>query len=137
MELHKVKVAISLKAVVLNNQGKILILQRPDDDYSRPSGWDLMGGGLDEGENPIVGVRREIREETGIEAGEIKPIHVASFKEADGCFVVMIGFKEKALLDEVKLSSEHKQYKWVIKEEFLEIDIPDTYKMFVEKMDEA
>ena len=33
--------------------------------------WDLPGGFLDEGEEPLVGLRRELREETGL---EIEPV---------------------------------------------------------------
>lgn len=130
-EWHTVKAAISIKAVVLNKEGKILILQRPENDYSRPLGWDLIGGGLDEFEDPTNGVKREIKEETNLEVTDVQPISTASFKEKDGCFSVMIGFKALAVNEDIKLSDEHVAFKWLTPEELLESEIPDTYKDFV------
>lgn len=63
-EWHIAKAAIALKAIILNSEGKNLILQRPKDDYSRPLGYDLVGGGLEAYENPETGLKREIKEET-------------------------------------------------------------------------
>ncbi|OHA89711.1 MAG: hypothetical protein A2741_02040 [Candidatus Zambryskibacteria bacterium RIFCSPHIGHO2_01_FULL_43_27] len=36
--------------------------------------WELPGGGLDWGENPIDGLRREIREEMGLEVTKVSPL---------------------------------------------------------------
>lgn len=51
---------ISIKGIVIDKQGRIL-LSREDN-----GGWELMGGGLDHGEDPIAGLKREIAEETGL-----------------------------------------------------------------------
>ncbi|MGM7700139.1 NUDIX hydrolase [Pseudalkalibacillus sp. Hm43] len=36
--------------------------------------FELPGGGLDSGEEPIAGARRELEEETGIQAGKLIPL---------------------------------------------------------------
>ncbi len=130
-EWHSSKVAISLKAVAFNNNGKILVLQRLKEDYSRPMGWDLVGGGLDKYEDPTEGIKREIKEETDLEVTDVRPIDITSFKEEDGCFTVMIGFSAMAITSNVKLSSEHIAFKWLTPEEILNLDIPDIYKKFI------
>lgn len=132
-EWHTSKAAVSLKAVVINKEGKILILQRPKNDYSRPSGFDLVGGGLDQYEDPIEGIKREIKEETNLEVKDIKPIDITSFKEKDGCFTIMIGFVAQAISNEIKLSKEHTIYNWFTPEETLSIDIPQVYKNFIKQ----
>lgn len=50
----------SIKALVLNKDGKFLLSKEAD------GRWELLGGGLDHGETPQVGLKREIQEETGI-----------------------------------------------------------------------
>jgi putative (di)nucleoside polyphosphate hydrolase len=39
---------------------------RPDEPEGRGTWWQMPQGGIDEGEDPSVAVRRELREETGI-----------------------------------------------------------------------
>ncbi len=52
---------MSIKALVRDDQGRILLCRQSNDR------WDLLGGGLDHGESPIEGLKREIREESGLE----------------------------------------------------------------------
>jgi ADP-ribose pyrophosphatase YjhB (NUDIX family) len=54
------QVRLASRAIVLNKQNEILALYTDRfDDYSLP------GGGLRDGEDPIVGMVRELQEETG------------------------------------------------------------------------
>ncbi|MCI2170437.1 NUDIX domain-containing protein [Schleiferilactobacillus perolens] len=47
--------------VILNDTGQVLLVRRRDFPL-----WDLPGGTLQENELPEIGVRREVREETGL-----------------------------------------------------------------------
>jgi ADP-ribose pyrophosphatase YjhB (NUDIX family) len=52
-------------AFVLDEDGRILLARRA---YEPDAGkWDVPGGFLEEGEDPVEGLRRELREEAGIE----------------------------------------------------------------------
>jgi ADP-ribose pyrophosphatase YjhB (NUDIX family) len=52
-------------AFVLDEEGRILLARRA---YEPDAGkWDVPGGFLEEGEDPVEGLRRELREEAGIE----------------------------------------------------------------------
>ena len=51
----------SVKALVLNEEGKILLTKE------KSGIWNLPGGGIDWGEDPRLALQREIREEMGIE----------------------------------------------------------------------
>lgn len=46
-------------------EGKVLLVKRGIEPYK--GYWDIPGGFLDSGEDPKEGVRRELREETGLE----------------------------------------------------------------------
>jgi 8-oxo-dGTP diphosphatase len=50
---------------LLERDGKVLLARR--DIEPRLGFWDVPGGFLEEGEEPLEGLRREFREETGIE----------------------------------------------------------------------
>ena len=49
-------------AVVINREGLVLVLERSD----IKDAWQMPQGGLQEGEEPLDGVKRELREETTI-----------------------------------------------------------------------
>jgi len=51
---------ISLKAVIINDDGQVLIVKESGRDW-----WDIPGGGLDHGESIKDTLTRELREEVG------------------------------------------------------------------------
>lgn len=63
---------VSLKAVILNDEGKVLIVKETGRDW-----WDTPGGGLDHGETIKDALIRELDEEVGFKGDlEYEPIHV-------------------------------------------------------------
>lgn len=55
-------------AVIIGPDGKVLALERID----IPGAWQMPQGGIEEGEEPFVAVKREIREETGITEADLE-----------------------------------------------------------------
>ena len=63
----------SAAALITNDKGQVLLL----DHVLRPhSGWGVAGGFLERGEQPEGALRREVREETGLELSNIRLIRV-------------------------------------------------------------
>jgi 8-oxo-dGTP diphosphatase len=56
-------------ALCHDDEGRVLLGRRSIEPYK--GAWDLLGGFVEEGEHPLDAVRRELREETGL---EIEPL---------------------------------------------------------------
>lgn len=65
MEIPPCYYRVSVKALVLDDQKRFLLLKEDNDM------WELPGGGLDFGEEPHEALRRELKEEMGLEAVSI------------------------------------------------------------------
>ncbi|MFI6106723.1 NUDIX hydrolase [Streptomyces sp. NPDC051310] len=59
-------------AVIAAEDGRVLLLHRPADDYLGGL-WELPSGGVDEGETLTGALRREVSEETGLTIETIGP----------------------------------------------------------------
>ncbi|CAN5444517.1 MAG: NUDIX domain-containing protein [Acidobacteriota bacterium] len=73
VRLTQSKFTVSVAAVIVNSKGEVLLLNHVLRAYS---GWGLPGGFINHGEQPEEGIRREIREETGIELESPKLLRV-------------------------------------------------------------
>ena len=63
---------------VAGNSGRVLLAQRAYDESDDPDvreTWEMPGGGLDEGEEPLAGALREFSEEVGMPAPEGEVVH--------------------------------------------------------------
>ena len=118
------------KAFAIRN-GKLLIVKREPKNVQTPGIWEIPGGRLELGEDPVAGVKREMLEETGLEVEVIMPFSVRHFTRKDGQIITMLVFLCKALSGEVKLSAEHTHYEWVPVEKAKE-KISDFYYPEVE-----
>src|ERR1044072_6960771 len=71
------KFTVSVVAVVRDEEDKILLL----DHVLRPSsGWGPPGGFIDHDEQPEEAIRREIREETGLEITELEMVWIRTVR---------------------------------------------------------
>lgn len=103
--------SVAVKGQVWRN-GKLLIIKRhPEDDYY-PGVWDVPGGGLYKGETAMDGLRREVREEAGIEIARIRPLSTWSHGEGAG-FEIGISFLATTDETDITLSEEHTDFAWM------------------------
>ena len=66
---HELLLMPGVSALLFDGRGHVLVQQRAESGK-----WSLPGGVIDPGETPAEAVRREVREETGLEA---EPVRVA------------------------------------------------------------
>ena len=70
-ELGYITPKVGVNAIICNKEGELLLEHRVDDDS-----WGLPGGWAEPGETPYLSMRREILEETGLEAQVKDIIHI-------------------------------------------------------------
>lgn len=108
--------ALTIKAVVLNEDNEVLILKRANDAHWNAGSLDLPGGHIGENESFEDSILREIKEESGLDStlGEI--IDVVEFPKDSPLFkeekrgIRCICYSSSK---EVKLSHEHESFEWV------------------------
>lgn len=111
--------------IELNHTGKILITQRSHHLDWRPGEWEIPYGRIDQFEDVQSGLRREVREEVGIENIEIiKPLrvwHMFRGSEKAENEVIGITFQCRTNQEEITLSDESTAYRWADLEEALSL----------------
>jgi len=125
------KIGVSQKAIIFNRKGEILTIRRSETAPSNPGKWDFPGGDLDFGEDAMEGIIREIKEETGLDVGDLRPFDVESHINKEGDFWVTIAYIAKAVSDKVILSYEHDEFKWLTAEDFLKLESSEKLRRFV------
>jgi 8-oxo-dGTP diphosphatase len=112
---------VSVGGLIENDEGKILMVKSPD------RGWEIPGGQVEAGEILTDALRREIKEETGIdiEVGYLKAVHsnIGKRVQPDGISpigsIISFGFTGKAVSGELTRSDESIEVNWFDKEQVL------------------
>ncbi len=104
--------ALAVKGIIVHND-MFLAMKRPMNAPHKPGSWDIPGGRLAEGENPKLGLQREIQEETGLTTEVQKPLDVNFFTRDDDQQITMIIFWCTAKTTDVTLSEEHTELQWL------------------------
>lgn len=108
---------IMVKGIV-QFDAKYLIVQRwYDDRIGEPYQWEFIDGKLEYTEGPDAAVLRIIKESTGLDVIITRILYTWSFMSGDVCNIG-ISYECMAVSDEVILSEDLNDYKWIKKEEF-------------------
>ncbi|MHA1203089.1 MAG: NUDIX domain-containing protein [Candidatus Heimdallarchaeaceae archaeon] len=119
-------------AAVIEKDEKYLILKRSKERDFEPEAWETVTGRLEKDESPVMGVQREIMEETGLKAEVIFPLDVGFFYRGGKEFpMVFISFYCKYIEGEVEITWEHSEYKWISLDEAIDLqDLKHFHMMF-------
>ena len=120
------------KALIIKDK-KALILKRRPNDVHKPGKWDIPGGRLEKGENPHDGLKREVQEEVKMDIEIILPVEVQHFFRDDKQKIALTIFICTTTTDEITLSEEHTEYKW-LDLETEQSKFPDWLETTIEKI---
>jgi len=95
----------SVSAVVLNDQGELLLGQRSDSGQ-----WSLIAGAVDPGEQPADAIIREIYEEAGVHAVVERlagaAMHPVVYPNGDRCEYLNLWFRCRAVGGEARVNDD-------------------------------
>jgi 8-oxo-dGTP diphosphatase len=78
MRATHTRFTVTAGAIIFNDSGHVLLLKHR---FRAGSGWGLPGGFLEAGEQPIDALRRELREEVGMEIKDVEVFAARSFRK--------------------------------------------------------
>jgi 8-oxo-dGTP diphosphatase len=103
----------AVAALVVDDGGRLLLARRAHDPDAGL--WDTPGGFLDEGEEPLDALRRELREEAGveIETGEFVGMHLDHYGGHDeGTPVLNLVWKARIVSGEPNPDDDVSELRW-------------------------
>ncbi len=114
---NKIKLFAAIKAFIINNN-RVLILQESTNykDGTNFGRYDVPGGRVKPGERFDKGLKREVKEETGLKIKIGKPFFINEWRPVvagEKWQIVASFFKCVSTTDKVKLSSDHADFKWI------------------------
>jgi len=125
--------AITLKAVIVKDNNEVLLLKRSTGEKFNKNKWDLPGGHLEKGETVKESLKREIKEETGLDVRIGSIVNIVEFShnhqqfknEKRGLRFIAYYQSGKVILDD----NEHSDFKWLpIEEAINKLDDEDGFE---------
>lgn len=113
--------SLSVKVIVRDPQGRVLLLQRSRSSKGNPGRWEFPGGKVDAGESFDAALARELREETGLAVELTASFGTCESKLGNRRIVYLI-MEGVAQSTDVQLSAEHEAHQWIAPEHFADVE---------------
>src|SRR5260370_3631777 len=112
--------------LIFDDEGRILLLEhvfRPD------SGWGIPGGFIGKGEQPEAALRRELREEIGLEVSDVELLFVRALPKPKQ---IEVYFRARPIGQAVPCSFEIKRAEWFSTED-LNCDLSRDQRQIIKR----
>lgn len=106
VRLSHPRFAVTAGALITDASGRVLLLKHR---FRPGAGWGMPGGFIEAGEQPEEALRRELREEVGLEVEKLKLFTTRAFKTPNQIEIV---FTARAVGDTNQLSFEIQKAAW-------------------------
>jgi 8-oxo-dGTP diphosphatase len=116
---------VLVAAAIVVEKEKVLVTQRKAGTHLAGA-WEFPGGKVEAGEDPREALRRELREELGIDArvGEIVDVTFHRYDEADTAVLLLFFEAARAPASPEPRSIEVAAFRWAAAEDLVPADFP-------------
>lgn len=125
------KPPLAVCAAVIEEEGKILLTERPA-DKQQGGFWEFPGGKIEPGESPQQALKRELREELGIEIN-VGPVLETVYHHYDWGSVLIIAFRCQRLSGEIS-HLEVSDHAWIEPKQFSTYPILPADRPILDKL---
>ncbi len=123
---------LAVRAFIKNDKGEILIIKRSATCKTNPLKWELPGGKVNLGEPIEEALKREVKEETGL---NINPNGILGVAEQElTIFKAIHIIIECSANGRLRLDDEHEAYAWVKPEDLRYYELTDWFQNFLSKL---
>ena len=130
-KMHNLKYYKAVKGLIFC-KNKFLVLEKENFVGGK---FEVPGGRKDSGESDEETLKREIKEEVGLEVEIVRLLNVWYLDLPEkGIHLDGKTYLCKSDIDKVKLSKEHITYRWIEKEELKKLDCPNWLKEAISKL---
>ncbi|MDP3996146.1 MAG: NUDIX domain-containing protein [bacterium] len=118
---------VGVKIFLRNKENKYLILKRSAKRYPGLKNlWDIPGGRINPGSSLLENLKREVREETGIELDSVPVLITAQDILRPDKHIVRLTYTGEGE-GEPRLSDEEEDFRWLTLDEMMGFDGLDEY----------
>lgn len=111
-------IIVAVKGFIIH-QGTTLLVQRAANDYIGGGTWECAGGKIEFGETLEAALIREIEEETGLLVTVEHLLYATSLLTDPSRQLILLTYLCRAEQNQIRLSSEHTDYRWCTKNELI------------------
>ena len=116
----------------LFKDGKVLVVRRSKDDDFLPGYYEMPGGKVDFGDHPDESLEREFMEEVNLKVISLNPYRIYTYVSHEGNrhtveLVYIVKLDDD--IENIKLSEEHDDFRWILGDEIDSLNFSDEMKM--------
>lgn len=121
-----IKLKFACVCIIFNEENKLLLVKRSENDNWMANKYALVGGGVEENEIPEECIIREAKEETNLTLKKPKLV----YSTIEGNTFLYVFVSKVSNTDKIKLNDEHTGYVWVDSSQIKNYDtVPNLMNM--------